>query len=86
MRYVHKTHVFTVPLMMEIFPLPSTLSVRLAQDSIYHEYNWMMMVPDPLSVIIGSILSIRVTFAVVEPVFQATSTKVNMNEELPVNV
>ena len=35
---------------------------------------------------VGIVLSIQLTVAIVEPVFQARSWKVNINDPLPVNV
>ena len=58
-------------------PDPSTLSVHVAQSSVYVDPDIMLMTPDPLRVITGGVVSMLDTLTFTDPVFPAISWKRN---------
>ena len=54
-------------------PDPSTLSVQVAQSSVYVDPDIRLITPDPTRLIIGGVVSILDIVTVAEPVLPARS-------------
>lgn len=80
------TAVFTLPESgLAKKPLPSTLSVRAAHNSVYVVFTCRLIELGPFNVTIGLVLSIQVTVAVVLPVLLAASLNSKENAPFAVN-